>query len=88
MYQRAYSWATNVDITFTSIHTLDKDTFTNTKVSNWTVYNENAFSVEVYLEKNMTLIDGQKKKDVLHDIFYYVYYDGAYRLVHMKSVTE
>lgn len=88
MYQRAYSWATNVDITFTSIHTLDKETFTNTKVSNWTVYNENAFSVEVYLEKNMTLIDGQKKKDVLHDIFYYVYYDEAYRLVHMKSVTE
>ncbi|MBQ6841058.1 MAG: hypothetical protein IJO63_02955 [Bacilli bacterium] len=88
MYKKAYSWATQVDITFTSIHTLDKETFTNTKVSNYTIYNENAFSVEVYLEKNMTLIDGQKKKDVLHDIFYYVYYDGAYRLVHMKSVTE
>ena len=88
MYKRAYSWATQVDITFTSIHTLDKETFTNTKVSNYTIYNENAFSVEVYLEKNMTLIDGQKKKDVLHDIFYYVYYDGAYRLVHMKTVTE
>ena len=88
MYKRAYSWATNVDITFTSIHTLDAETFTNTKVSNWTIYNKNAFSVEVYLEKNMTLIDRQKKKDVLHDIFYYVYYDGAYRLVHMKSVTE
>lgn len=88
MYKRAYSWATNVDITFTSIHSLDKETFTNTKVSNWTIYNENAFSVQVYLEKNMTLIDGQKKKDILHDVFYYVYYDGAYRLVHMKSVTE
>jgi len=87
MYKSAYSWATNVDITFTSIHTLDAETFTNTKVSNWTVYNENAFSVEVYLEKNMTLVDRQKKKDVLHDIFYYVYYDNAYRLVHMKSVA-
>jgi len=88
IYQRAYNWATQVDITFTSGHYLDKETFTNTKVSNYTVYNENAFSVEVYLEKNMTLIDGQKKTDILHDILYFVYYDGAYRLVHMKSVTE
>jgi len=36
----------------------------------------------------MTLSDGQKRQDVLHDIFYYVYIDGAYRLVHMKAVTE
>ena len=87
MYKRAYSWATGVDVTFTSIHTLDKETFTNEKVSNFTIYNENAFSVEVYLEKNMTLIDKQKKQDVLHDIFYYVYYDNAYRLVHMQTVA-
>lgn len=88
MYKRTYSWATQVDITFTSIHTLDKETFTNAKVSNYTIYNENSFSVEVYLEKNMTLVDGQKKKDILHDVFYYVYYDGAYRLITMKSVAE
>ena len=87
MYNQAIAWATGVDVTFTSIHTLDKETWTNTKVSNFTVYNENAFSVEVYLEKNMTLVDGQKKKDVLHDVFYYVYYDGAYRLVHMQTVA-
>lgn len=88
IYQRAYNWATQVDITFTSNHTLDKETFTNTKVDNFTIYNENAFSAEVYLEKNMTLVDGQKKTDVLHDILYFVYYDGAYRLVHMKTVTD
>jgi len=88
MYKQAVAWATGVDVTFTSIHTLDKDTWTNTKVSNFTVYNKDAFSVEVYLEKNMTLVDGQKKKDVLHDVFYYVYYDGAYRLVHMQTVAS
>ena len=88
MYKRAYSWATQIDIQFTSIHTLDKVPFTNEKVSNITVYSDKAFSVEIYLEKHMTLVDGQKKTDVLHDIFYYVYYDGAYRLISMKSVTE
>ena len=88
MYKRAYSWATNIDIQFTSVHELDKETFTGEKVSNITVYNDKAFSVEVYLEKHMTLSDGQKKTDVLHDMFYYVYYDDAYRLISMKSVTE
>lgn len=88
MYNKAYSWATLVDIQFTSIHTLDKEPFTNEKISNITIYNDNAFSVEVYLEKNMTLNDGQKRVDKLHDIYSYVYYDGAYRLMAMKSVSE
>ena len=85
LYKRAYSWATNVDITFTSMHTLDKDTFTNVKMNGFTVYNENAFSVDIYLEKNMTLVNGQKRVDTLNDTFYYAYIDGAYRLITMKS---
>jgi hypothetical protein len=88
MYKRAYSWATQIDIQFTSIHTLDKEPFTNEKTSNITVYNDKAFSVEVYLEKHMTLNDGQKKTDTLHDIFYYVFYEDAYRLISMKSVAD
>lgn len=85
LYKRAYSWATNVDITFTSMHTLDKDTFTNVKMNGFTVYNENAFSVDIFLEKNMTLVNGEKRVDVLNDTFYYAYIDGAYRLITMKS---
>lgn len=85
LFKRAYSWATNVDITFTSIHTLDKDTFTNVKMNGFTVYNENAFSVDIYLEKNMTLVNGEKRVDTLNDTFYYAYIDGAYRLITMKS---
>lgn len=85
LYKRAYSWATNVDITFTSMHTLDKDTFTNVKMNGFTVYNENAFSVDIYLEKNMTLVNGDKRVDTLNDTFYYAYIDGAYRLITMKS---
>ena len=85
LYKRAYSWATNVDITFTSLHTLDKDTFTNVKMNGFTVYNENAFSVDIYLEKNMTLVNGEKRVDTLNDTFYYDYNDGAYRLITMNS---
>ena len=85
LYKRAYSWATNVDITFTSMHTLDKDTFTNVKMNGFSVYNENAFSVDIYLEKNMTLVNGEKRVDTLNDTFYYAYIDGAYRLITMKS---
>lgn len=85
LYKRAYSWATNVDITFTSMHTLDKDTFTNVKMNGFTVYNENAFSVDIYLEKNMTLVNGEKRVDTINDTFYYAYIDGAYRLITMKS---
>lgn len=86
MHKKAVAWATNVDIQFTSIHTLDG--FTNEKLSNFTIYNENAFSVEVYLEKNMTLDRGGKKTDVLRDIFYYVYDGSHYKVVAMTSVTE
>lgn len=85
LYKRAYSWATNVDITFTSIHTLDSDTFTNVKVDNYIVYNENAFSVDIYLEKNMTLVNGEKRVDTINDTFYYAYIDGAYKVVSMKA---
>lgn len=85
LYKRAYNWATNVDITFTSIHTLDSDTFTNVKVDNYIVYNENAFSVDIYLEKNMTLVNGEKRVDTINDTFYYAYIDGAYKVVSMKA---
>ena len=88
LYKRAYSWATNVDITFTSLHTLDKDTFTNVKMNGFTVYNENAFSVDIYLEKNMTLVNGEKRVDTLNDTFYYAYINGAYRLITMKSKDD
>ncbi|MGN1379619.1 MAG: hypothetical protein ACI4XR_04435 [Bacilli bacterium] len=88
IYKRAYNWATQVDITFTSLHSLDKETFTNIKVDNYIVYNELAFSVDIYLEKNMTLINGEKRVDVINDTFYFAYYDGAYRLISMKAKGE
>lgn len=87
VYNKARSWATGVDITFTSIHTLDKETFTNTFMKNFTVYSEDAYSVEVNLEKNMTLQGGDKRVDKMHEIHYYIYYDNAWRLVKMQTAS-
>ena len=96
LYDMGYKWATSIDITFTSKHTLKKPTFTNTKISDVEVYGKNAFSCTVYLEKNMLIANGNDKVDVMHDKLYFVYYDDTddgkdnprWKWVDMKAVTE
>mgnify|MGYP003308892878 CR=1 FL=1 len=85
----AYNWATGVDITFISRHSLMSPTFTNAKVQNFEIYNENAFSCEVYLEKNMRVLS-KKLVDKMHERMYFVYdSNGAeWKLVNMQSVVE
>lgn len=92
----AYAWATSVDITFVSNHTLKNPAFTNEKLNNFTIYNKNAFSCDVYLEKNMKIANGQDKTDVMHDKLYFVYYDDtndgvdnpSWKLIDMKSIVN
>ena len=88
MYKYAYKWATNVDITFISSHTLDNPTFTNTKLSNFRIYNEKAFSCDVYLEKNMIIKGGNKLQDKMNERMYFAYYNGSWKLVNMQSITN
>lgn len=86
LWDMAYQWSHGVDITFVSGHTLVG--FENESVSNCVVYNEEAFSCEIYLEKNMRLRSGKAKQDIMHDRFYFVFNDGAWKLVSMKAITE
>lgn len=86
VYNKASAWATNVDITFTSVHTMDG--FAKEEITNVTIYNENAFAADVYLEKNMTLPGGEKKTDVFNERINFIYYDGAYRVISMKAITH
>ncbi len=90
MWKYAYKWATNVDITFISSHILDNPTFTNTKLSNFEIYSENAFSCNVYLEKNFMLNKrgNQKMKDTMSEKMYFAYYEGSWKLVSMKSESK
>ena len=90
MYKYAYKWATNVDITFVSSHVLDNPTFTDVKLDNFIFYSEDAFSCEIYLQKNLTLTKdrGTKIKDKMHERMYFAYYEGEWKLVNMQSVTN
>ncbi len=93
----AYSWATGVDITFVSSHTLLNPTFTDEKLSNFEIYNENAFSCEVYLQKNLKLKMANKViEDKMNERMYFAYFDETedgienpeWKLVNMQSVTN
>lgn len=96
LYNYAYKWATNVDITFISRHTLKNPTFTNEKISNFIVYNEKAFSCDVYVEKNMRIANGNDLTDKLNERMYFAYYDetlsgmnnSSWKLVNMQSLTN
>ena len=85
MYEMAHGWAYQVDITFVSNHRLKNPTFTNEDVSNCIIYNDDAFSCEVTLEKNM-VVNGKDKVDKMHERLFFIYYNGGYKLVDMRSI--
>ena len=85
MYKRIYDWAHGIDITFTSRHTLKNPTFTNEKLSNFVIYSDKAFSVDVTLEKNMT-VKGEDRVMKMNDRLSFVYYNGSWKLINMESI--
>ncbi len=87
MYNRAYQYAHGIDITFVSNHRLKNPTFTNESVTNCIMYNENVFSCEVKLEKNM-VVNGNDRVDTMHERMYFVNYNDGYKLVNMESITK
>lgn len=85
VYKMMYNWAHGVDITFTSRHTLKKPTFTNEKLSNFVIYSDKAFTVDVTLEKNMKVL-GQDRVMKMNDRLSFVYYNGGWKLINMESI--
>lgn len=75
-YERAREWATGVDITFTSIHTLSDPPFTQAEIKNFVSYNDKCFSCEIYLEKPLHIVTGDIT-DTLHGVFYFGYIDDT-----------
>lgn len=73
----AYQWATGIDITFTSAHTLKDPPFQVETVSNYVVYSDNCFSCDIRLEKKLVLRTGAEVDDVINSTFYFVKYDGT-----------
>lgn len=73
----AWKWATGIDITFTSAHTLENPPFCTEKISNYTVYSDECFSCDILLEKNMHLSTGMTVKDTINSTFYFIKYDDT-----------
>ena len=87
MYTLVYNWAHSIDITFTSKHTLKNPPFENIRIENFEIYDHNAFSCEVYLEKNM-IVAGETQTDIMHDTLYFIKVNGAWKLMNIKGITE
>lgn len=85
MYNIAYDWAHGIDITFTSRHRLKSPAFTDEKLSNFVIYSDSAFSVDVSLKKNM-LVNNEDRIMEMNDRMYFVYYDNAWKLLSMEAV--
>lgn len=68
----AYKWATGIDITFTSTHTLAKTPFINNEISDFVAYGENCFSCTVKFTKHMILTSGMEVMDNMDSTFYFV----------------
>ncbi len=87
IYKQAYDWAHNIDITFTSRHTLKNPPFANERIENFIIYGEEAFSCEVYLEKNM-VVKGANQTDVMHDTLSFIKVNGEWKLMNIKGIKD
>lgn len=93
LYKYARSWATGIDITFVTSHTLENPTFTNKSISSIEIYSEDAFSAEVYLQKNLRLKTGKRIEDKMHERMYFANYkdengNKSWKLVNMQSIVD
>ncbi len=95
-YDVAKKYATGVDITFISAHTLKNPPFSGEKVTNYIRIAPNCFSIDVSLMKHMLIGAGKPVDDAMNDRFYYVKYDDTedgvfnpeWKLVSMKEIVE
>lgn len=75
LYNRAWEWATGMDITFTSTHTLAKPPFAREEIKNFISYTDKCFSCEILLEKLLYLNTGRTVTDTMHSKFFFGYID-------------
>lgn len=95
-YEVALKYASGVDITFTSRHTLENPPFTENQVTNFCWITDSCFSVDISFVKHMRLWYGTPVDDPMNDRFYFVWYDDtadgadnpAWKLVSMKEILD
>lgn len=77
IYSVAYKWATGIDRTFTSIHSLYNPPFTDEKIYNFIKYSDDCFSCDVYLVKKMRIANGLDVDDELSRKLFFVKLDNT-----------
>lgn len=82
----ANQWATGVDITFTSVHTLDNPPFSEESVTGYVKYSDICFSVDVKLTKIMHLNSGADVTDTMNCRFYYIQKDGVWYVADIQEI--
>ena len=70
--EKAFKWATSIDITFTSVHTLDNPPFKNEVVTDYVRYSDKCFSCLIKFDKPMYLNTGKTVVDSMNSTFYFV----------------
>ena len=78
LYDVAYKWVTNIDITFVFGHVLKNPPFTDEKVTNFISYGDNMFSCDIYFVKHMKDLKDRNEgeiEDVMNSTFYFMNYD-------------
>lgn len=95
-YNVAKQYATGVDITFTSAHTLANPAFTDASVTNFVWITDQCFSVDVSFVKHMIVGKGKRVDDPMNDRFYFVKYDdtedgidnATWKIASMKEIVN
>lgn len=82
----AHKWATGVDITFTSVHTLDNPPFSEESVSAYVKYSDICFSADVKMTKIMHLNSGADVADTMNCRFYYINKDGVWYVADIQEI--
>ena len=88
-YDEAWSWATKVDITFVSGHTLNNPAFTEETVTNVTKYGDDLISADVHLVKHMHITrTNVNHDDVFNNTIYLVRYNGEWKVINMRGIKN
>ena len=82
----AKGWASGVDITFTSAHTLKNPAFENVVIDEYISYTPDCFSCHISFNKPMYLTrTGETVVDTTDSTFVFVKYDGKWCLADMQA---
>lgn len=76
-YDSMYKYATGIDITFTSGHSLGNPAFVNESVTDYVKFSDRCFSCHIKFDKPMYLSTGLNIVDPLDSTFYFIYVDDT-----------